>query len=431
MNPLAQELNQALKDTVVAQFLSPFGQNLYFPKGIVAQAAEAGKNATQFNATVGMAFLDGEPMILPTIQDNLPRLTPSEAVSYAPTLGDPKLRQLWKEQLVKKNPRLRPEGFSLPAVVPGITNGISQCAEVFVSEGDTVLLPDLCWDNYPLIFETKCGARLESYRMFDLQGRFDVEGLLGQIQSSGRRKTTLLVNFPHNPTGYTPTFSEMQSLSDGLKALAAGGHELMVLCDDAYFGLFYEDEVCRHSLFSYLHDLHPNLLAVKIDGATKEDYVWGFRIGFLTFAAAGLSEEAYKALDAKIMGAVRASISSSSRLGQTILYKELSSLIYHGIKDKYAKVLEERYRAVRQFLGQHQSPYLKPLPFNSGYFMTFEVQDRRAEELRKALLKEEGIGTISLSEGRYLRITFASVDARDIAALYGLVFEGARRLFQA
>jgi hypothetical protein len=32
-----------------------------------------------------------------------------------------------------------------------------------------------------------------------------------------------------------------------------------------------------------LCDAHPNILAVKLDGPTKEDYVWGFRVGFLTF----------------------------------------------------------------------------------------------------------------------------------------------------
>jgi hypothetical protein len=56
------------------------------------QAAEAKKHATNFNATVGMAVNEGEPLILPTIQDNLPRLSPSEAVAYAPTPGDPRLR---------------------------------------------------------------------------------------------------------------------------------------------------------------------------------------------------------------------------------------------------------------------------------------------------------------------------------------------------
>ena len=45
-----------------------------------------------------------------------------------------------------------------------------------------------------------------------------------------------------------------------------------------------------------LCDAHENILAVKGDAATKEEMVWGFRVGFLTFNSAGLSEEHYEAL---------------------------------------------------------------------------------------------------------------------------------------
>ena len=37
----------------------------------------------------------------------------------------------------------------------------------------------------------------------------------------------------------------------------------------------YEEGIEKESLFTYLCDLHENVLAIKIDGATKEDYVWG------------------------------------------------------------------------------------------------------------------------------------------------------------
>ena len=69
----------------------------------------------------------------------------------------------------------------------------------------------------------------------------------------------------------------------GVRSAAQRGLKLVVLVDDAYFGLVYEAGVMRESLFALLCGLHPNLLAVKLDGPTKEDYVWGFRVGFLTY----------------------------------------------------------------------------------------------------------------------------------------------------
>lgn len=432
MHPIAEDLNQRLASTVVGRTLSRFGQRIYFPKGIVAQSTEAKKSATTFNATVGVALADGEPMILPTIQDNLPRLSPSEAIDYAPPGGDNRLRAVWKEEMLRKNPGILESKISLPAVVPGITSGISLAADLFVDEDDGVVFADLCWDNYPLIFETRNQARLVTFAPFTKHGEFNVQGMAEALRTAARNnKVILVLNFPHNPTGYTPTKAEAQALADELVKVADSGINVVVLCDDAYFGLFYEEEAYKQSVFTLLYNAHENLLAVKIDGATKEDYVWGFRVGFLTFGAFGLKEEHFDALNQKVLGAIRTTISSSSRVGQTLLYKELSSLVYHGIKVKYAKVLEERFKTVKKILETRETGKLmRPLPFNSGYFMTFELERGSAEELRKFLLKTEGIGTIALQD-KFLRIAYSSVDNRDLKALYGTIFQAADQLFGA
>ncbi len=432
MHPIAEDLNQRLAATVVGRTLSRFGQRIYFPKGIVAQSAEAKKSATTFDATVGVALGDGEPMILPTIQDNLPRLSPSEAIDYAPTGGDNRLRALWKEEMLRKNPGILESKISLPAVVPGITSGISLAADLFVNEGDGVVFADLCWDNYPLIFETRAQANCVTFPPFTAHGGLNVKGMAEALSKAAHNgKVVLVLNFPHNPTGYTPSGDEAKALVAELVRLASSGLNIVVICDDAYFGLFYEEDVYRQSIFTLLYNAHENLLAVKVDGATKEDYVWGFRVGFMTFGAFGLTEDQFDAINQKVLGTIRTTISSSSRVGQTLLYRELSSLVYHGIKEKYAKVLEERFKTVKKILETRETgKSLRPLPFNSGYFMTFELTRGSSEELRRHLLKTEGIGTIALNE-KYLRIAYSSVDNRDLKALFGTIFQVADQLFGA
>ena len=85
----------------------------------------------------------------------------------------------------------------------------------------------------------------------------------------------------------------------------------MVVTDDAYFGLFYEDSM-KESLFGKLANMHPRVLAIKLDGATKEEFVWGFRTGFITFADGHDYENAQviAALEKKTMGIIRARITS-------------------------------------------------------------------------------------------------------------------------
>ena len=128
-----------------------------------------------------------------------------------------------------------------------------------------------------------------------------MDALLEKVNAPGEKKVILL-NFPNNPTGYTPTVAEAEAIQKGLLKAAQAGKKIAVLIDDAYFGLVYREGVEKESLFARLVDLHENVLAVKLDGATKEDYVWGLRVGFVTFGGKGLGPEALKALEAKAAG---------------------------------------------------------------------------------------------------------------------------------
>ena len=56
--------------------LSEFGKRLYFPKGILAQSAEAKDKAKRYDATIGIARENGKPMFLPSVMRYFNDLTP-------------------------------------------------------------------------------------------------------------------------------------------------------------------------------------------------------------------------------------------------------------------------------------------------------------------------------------------------------------------
>ena len=426
MDQLAVELNETLSGTIVDALLSGLGRRMFFPKGIVAQSSEATRRATRFNATVGMAFENGDPMILPSTAANFAGLGSRETVAYAPTPGVPELRQAWRRQLVEKNPGLSSARFSDPLVVPGLTNGIFQTAELFVDEDDPVVIPDMYWGNYRLILRERRGARIVSFPFFTDHGGFNLDGFAEAVRSSaGPRGVRVLLNFPNNPTGYSPTVDEANHIVEILTEIAAEGTPLMVICDDAYFGLVYESGILERSLFERLATAHRNLLAVKVDGATKEDFAWGFRVGFVTVASPGLTDEHYEALTKKLMGSIRSTVSNSSRIAQSVLLRALASDSYAREKTEKREILESRYREVRRILDHSgtDSP-LRPLPFNSGYFMSFAADGVSTEAIRLKLL-ESGIGTISIQDN-YLRVAYASIDREDLSALYEAIMTAAR-----
>ena len=244
IHPLAAELNRVLEPTAIGRSLSGLGRRLYFPKGVVAQSAEAAEHADRFNATVGLAASGGEPMHLSAIAERLPGLTAEEAFAYAPTAGFPALRDRWAEELRTKNPSLR-SAVSRPVVTAGLTAGIGLASDLFVDAGDPVLLPDLVWGNYRLIMGERRGARVEGYPFFagDRMDLDAVQSTLARHQAGA--KVVAMFNFPHNPTGYSPSRAEAERLTAILAAAAGRGVQLVVLIDDAYHGLFYEEETLK------------------------------------------------------------------------------------------------------------------------------------------------------------------------------------------
>lgn len=424
MNPLAQQLNQTLSGTIVDDMLSDYGRRMYFPKGIISQSAEAKQKATRFNATIGIATEHGKAMHLPSVYACFsPEMGVDELFPYAPTAGEMALRKKWLEEMRVKNPPMKDATVSLPIVTSGLTHAISVAASLFIDKDQQVLCPDMYWGNYNLIFTEQRQAKMVSFPLF-FDGKLNIAGLSKAIDDAGSDRIAMILNFPNNPAGYTPTETEMEALAAMLIQKADDGKKLLVFTDDAYFGLFFEPDVCTYSLFSKLCNAHENILAVKGDAATKEEMVWGFRIGFITYGSKNLTEDQYAALEKKTMGAIRGVVSSCDKPGQSILLRAMQDGSYHADKAKGIATIGKRYAALKQELAKHAGDTaLMPLPFNSGYFMSF-VCSVDAEELRLRLLDKYQTGTISI-QGKYLRLAFSSIDLENIPALIDTVYKAA------
>lgn len=426
MHTLAQELNTVLGSSVCYRALSDFGRRMYFPKGIVAQTAEANACCTTFNATAGMAMMDGEPLALPSVARYLNDLSSRESVAYAPTGGVASLRSAWLDQLHKKNPSLGNTPISLPMVTPGLTAGVAHAADLFADAGDTIIIPDMFWGNYRLMFEERRGARIVTFPFFDGAMKLNLSAL-EQTLNNQPHKAVVMLNFPNNPTGYSPTGAEIEAILEILHRYADAGNTAVVITDDAYFGLYYEPELYTESIFAPLAGAHENILAVKVDGATKEDFVWGFRIGFVTFGAGGATAEQYAALEKKLAGSLRSAISNSTNLGQHILLKALQSPTYEAEKAEFRDILQTRYRRIKEILATRTTGTpLVELPFNSGYFMSFKCEGISAETLRQVLLREQ-IGTIAVGD-HYLRVAYSAVNLESIEEFMASIFEAADKL---
>jgi hypothetical protein len=79
MNPLAKELNRVVEagNPHLFDMLSDIGKNLFFPKGILSQSAEAKEKAYNINATIGIAKEAGHTMKLDSVAAFVNTIPPS------------------------------------------------------------------------------------------------------------------------------------------------------------------------------------------------------------------------------------------------------------------------------------------------------------------------------------------------------------------
>jgi aspartate/methionine/tyrosine aminotransferase len=363
-------------------------------------------------------------MYLECIHENLKAFLPSELFTYAATKGLPELRKLWLDKMLKQNPSLAGKSLSMPVVTNALTHGLSIVADLFCSEGDYVVTPDKFWGNYRMIFAVRRGGNIVTFNTF-ADDCYNVDGFLKKIGECGKLKPKVLVllNFSNNPTGYTLVESEADKLVNGLKEIADSGVELVCIVDDAYFGMFYGDCI-RESLFSRLAGISPNILAVKLDGATKEMFVWGLRVGFITFALPfGAKEQLLDALEEKVEGDIRATISSCANPSQNMILKALKHRDMDSQIAKNIDILKERaFAAMKVVADPKYRDRFTVYPFNSGYFMCLKLNNVDAEKLRIYLLDNYGVGTIAQSSTD-LRIAFSCIDKEDFAELYDIIYE--------
>lgn len=434
MNPIAEELNEIIIEgnEHIYEMLSHVGKNLFFPKGILSQGAEAKEKAYKFNATIGMATEKGRTMHLPSVMAMLNALRPKEALTYAPSFGIMPLRQTWQDELFRKNPSLSGKEVSLPVVTNALTHGLSVVSDMWVDPDDTIILPDKMWGNYNLIFAVRRAARIVHYPLFDSRGKFNLQGFESCVktEAESRKKIIPILNFPNNPTGYTVTPEDADEIAGILTSTARSGTNVLAVTDDAYFGLFFEEDALKESIFTKLIGNDPRLLAIKVDGATKENFVWGLRVGFITYGASltGESGPVYDALEKKTAGAVRGSISNASHLSQEIVLKSLQSKDFLSEKDDKFKIMKGRAKEVKRVLSNPQyHEAWEPYPFNSGYFMCLRLKTVEAEPLRVHLLDKYGIGLISLGKTD-LRVAFSCLEQEDTQELFDTLFQAVKDL---
>ena len=412
-----------LAKTPLQEALSLYGKRVFLPQGIfywagLAKTAEINgtigtAKGSELNSFYGISNDDKIAFFVKNMDDYLASdVSASLIAPYAPIGGLPPLREKWKKWILEKTGLKNKDDIesliSLPIVTCGITNSIFHAVRFFVGEGESVLVSDKYWGNYNTIIKLNIGAGIDVFKTFDGQV-FNTASMSEQIkaQVKKQKKAVLMLNFPNNPSGYCPPEDEMQQIANALiKTTSEVKKPVIVLIDDAYEGYVYDPAGEKRSLFAFLVDKDPNLIPVKLDGASKELLFYGGRVAFITI---GFSSKwdvdlatLNKELDNKLSGGIRGTNSNAARISQTLVIKLLDSMEKTlENRKKVFDILAERWTEFQKNASQLHAPdkgiYFDP--YQGGFFAFLNLpKDISAEKVAKKLLDDQSVGVIPIEK---------------------------------
>ena len=150
----------------------------------------------------------------------------------------------------------------------GVSELIQMTCQALVDDGDEVLVPS---PDYPLWTASVAlaGGRAVHYRCDEEQQWWpDVSDIADKVTE--RTKAIVVIN-PNNPTGAVYPEHVLREIVE-----VARKHGLMILADEIYDKILYDDAVHTH-----IAGLAPDLLTITFNGLSKAYRVAGFRAGWM------------------------------------------------------------------------------------------------------------------------------------------------------
>ena len=311
------------------------------------------------------------------------------ATHYSPTQGVPELREAIAKDLSSHH------GVQVDSqnihVSPGTKMMIFACIHAVVDPGDEVISTDPGYPAYDAAVRMAGGVPVLVPVDEANQFRFSLDEIQRRITP---RTKLVIINSPQNPTGGVLTLKDLKDLAE-----LAREHDLLILSDEIYGKIYYED---RPASMLDVPDILDRLMLVN--GFSKAWAMTGWRLGF------GLiPREIFPAVDLFLNASVSASATFTQRAAVDGAFTTDT--------DKAIGKMVEEFRKRRDVFvdGLNSIPgicCLKP----AGAFYLFpnvSALGKTSQEIADRLLNEAGVAVLPGSAfGRngegFLRLSFAN-----------------------
>jgi aspartate/methionine/tyrosine aminotransferase len=275
------------------------------------------------------------PDFIRSDQGQVVGIFPEKEIFYGPSAGLEELRDLvarfWTNAYrLKGRPGLPSPGLDKRnvAIVSGATEGLAIVMHLVAFHQNVGLMP-LYWSNYKGIIRN-AGGNPVVVELFDKDYKINFRNVKRIIKE--KEITSLLINFPNNPSGDVLTDEEMAGLADLAERL-----NLILVADEVYNFIRYKGE--PQSMLAFAPER-----TVVISSASKEYLIPGARVGYVLCAEETLANSWMPKM-------IRSFSSSPNVLGQRVLIEILKEEVKDFENGRLPRIISEVKRELRERCG--------------------------------------------------------------------------------
>jgi aminotransferase len=188
-------------------------------------------------------------------------------VHYTSNYGTLELRAAIAEKLQRENQLTYDPGTEILVTI-GAAEAIFDAFLGFLNPDDEVLYPEPSWVNYAAAARLAGATPVPIPLRESNRYQFDLDELRARITS---RTRLLVVVSPHNPTGTVQAPEVLRQLAE-----LADRHNLLVLSDEIYERIIYDDQV--HLSLAACPGMRER--TITVNGFSKAYSMTGWRIGY-------------------------------------------------------------------------------------------------------------------------------------------------------
>jgi aspartate/methionine/tyrosine aminotransferase len=328
-------------------------------------------------------------------------LSPSDAESLTLEellgLADPEGHELWRELSLgytdsQGHPLLRQEVAALyetlsadDVLIAAPEEAIYIAMNVLLEPGDHVIVT---FPGYQSLYEIAqaIGCRVTRWTLDVREGEWALD--FDQLAVSITPRTRMLViNFPHNPTGYLPTRAQLDKIIE-----LARDHDLVLFSDEMYRLLEYEPGTRLPAICDRYGD------GISLSGLSKTFALPGLRIGWL---ATGDSDVLAKMQVYKDYTTICSSAPSEVLAIIALRARE-------QIRDRSLNIIQNNLRLAEAFFAEHEDWLRWLRPRAGSVAFPYLSRDVEVEAFCDGALREQGVmivpGTLFDYPGNHFRL---------------------------